>query len=366
MPEFKVAFWNLQNLFDTSVSDIAADFKYTPEFGWDDSIKKQKINNLSEIINGMFNGTGPDLLGICEVENVNVANELIASLNRNDLILAHIDSPDIRGIDCSLIFSKDLFDLVEPPKGHLIHLRYPTRDIFEVKLKVKSNNAELVVLVNHWPSRSRGRYESEPYRITVASQCGKIVDDHLKLNRVDYLNKSDSQNTLNEINDLWNQNILLMGDFNDEPYDRSVLQELKSSKGNDKIEEVFKKVNPRDYTPTVESYLKKQAYLYNCSWVKSSLPDVGTYHFSPSVNTMNMLDQIIVSRGLLYGEKGLKVSRDNNNLPQFEIYTPVEMRTSNNNVRPKKFTFKTEGNGNVKNNDGYSDHFPVCTVIETI
>ena len=135
MTELKIAFWNLQNLFDTKLSEIAADFEYTPNEGWDQDAFDAKIKNLAQIIDLMHNGKGPDLFGVCEVENKDVAEELINACKRNDYELAHIESDDIRGIDTSLIYSKDIFEIIGDPKGHNVHLRYPTRDIFQVDLK---------------------------------------------------------------------------------------------------------------------------------------------------------------------------------------------------------------------------------------
>lgn len=367
MALFNTAFWNIQNLFDTSLSAIAADFEFTPANGWTAETKDKKIENLANIINQMFDGNGPDLLGLCEIENLSIANELLSKLNRQDLAVAHVDSPDIRGIDCSLIYSKDAFEIIGKPKEHLVHLRYPTRDIFEVALKIKENDAELVVLVNHWPSRSRGRYESEPFRITVASQCGKIVDEHLKLKRQEFLALDDTEDSLNFLNKKWNGNILIMGDLNDEPYDRSVLEELQASNGYDKIEEIIKRgQSEATHLPSISSYLKKEAYLFNCSWGNASKPDVGTHFYSQSINTMNMLDQLIISRGLLFGTNGLQLIRDSNNVPMLEIFAPEIMRTSTTTVRPKKFTFGIKADGTVTNNNGFSDHFPILTKLTTV
>ena len=85
------------------------------------------------------------------------------------------------------MYSADRFEIVPDgdsdhhetnPQAHLVHLQFPTRDILEVPLFVRENSAKLVVLVNHWPSRRAGRYESEPYRISVANHCACIVQCH--------------------------------------------------------------------------------------------------------------------------------------------------------------------------------------------
>ena len=195
MSHLKVAFWNLPNLFDTVVSDIAADLEFTPDKGWDEVAFSNKVANLAAVICSMYEGSGPDLLGICEIENRRVANKLLQEIGRDDYKLAHVESPDIRGIDTSLIYSDALFELIEEPKAHLVHLRYPTRDIFQVNLRLLENGAELMVLVNHWPSRWRGIYETEPYRITVASYCGQIIDGILKFPREEFLAMPDTEVT---------------------------------------------------------------------------------------------------------------------------------------------------------------------------
>ena len=350
MSRLKVAFWNLQNLFDTEISDIGADLDFTPEKGWDEEAFNNKVANLALIIQQMFDGSGPDLLGICEIENRKVAEILLEKIGRDDYQLAHIDTPDIRGIDTSLIYSDRIFKLAEEPKAHLVNLRYPTRDIFQVKLQILEKDAELIVLVNHWPSRWRGLYETEPYRITLASYCGQIIDGILKFSRKDFQDMLDTEETLKLLNERWNRNILLMGDFNDEPFNRSILDELQASSGEDKLEEPLKASTDRK-TPTLERYLEAQAYLFNGMWPFLGKPDVGTHYFSRAVNTMNMLDQFIMSRGLYYGEQGLKLDTKS-----IDIFTPDAMTSPKG--RPKAFDKKSK--------KGFSDHFPITVLIDTL
>lgn len=352
MSELKVAFWNLQNLFDITLSEIAADFEYTPNEGWDQNAFNAKINNLAEVIDSMHDGQGPDLLGFCEIENKYVVQQLIDNCNRDDYEIAHIESPDIRGIDTSLTYSKNIFEIVGEPKGHNVHLRYPTRDIFQVNLKVKENDAEIAVFVNHWPSRWRGEFLTEPYRITVANSCARLADSILKYPLKDYLTMDDSLTTIDKLNKRWNKNVLFMGDFNDEPFNRSVMDELKASSGEDKLEEEVKKTKGRQHTPSPEMHLKLQAYFYNCMWKFLGMPDEGTHFYSDSTNTMNMLDQFIISRGLYYGLQGLKLEQDS-----VEIFRPDVMSTAKKK-RPKEFVKKDK--------KGYSDHFPIQAIITTI
>ncbi len=350
MADIKIAFWNLENLFDTTASDIATDLEFTPEKGWTVDAFNKKVENLASVINLMHGGQGPDLLGICEIENKNVADTLVNQIGRPDYQLAHVESPDIRGIDVSLIYSANVFALVGTPVGHLVHLRYPTRDIFQVQLRVLANDAELTVFVNHWPSRRLGRYESEPHRMTVAERCGRLVDQVLKFLRNEFLALSDTDVSLKKLNDRWNRNVLVMGDLNDEPFNRSVLDYLLASRDRDHVEELIKKASSKKI-PTAETYLKLQAYLFNCMWPLLGQADVGTLYFSQATNSMNLLDQFIISRGLLYGEAKLQMD-----LASVKIFTPNVMTTARG--RPRAFDRQKK--------TGYSDHFPIEALVRTV
>ncbi|HXF06108.1 MAG TPA: hypothetical protein VNM72_11955 [Blastocatellia bacterium] len=350
MAEIKIAFWNLQNLFDTTASEIAADLEFTPEHGWDEEAFEEKITNLATIIRAMHHGSGPDLLGICEIENRAVATALLKKIGRPEYTLAHVESPDIRGIDVSLIYSKDVLTLVGKPKGHLVHFRYPTRDIFQVTLRVKLTSAELNVLVNHWPSRKQGQYESEPARITVAEHCGRLVDEILKYSRSDFLALPDTAASLARLNERWNRNVLVMGDLNDEPFNRSILDYLRASRDRDHLEEEIVPARNKKL-PAVATYLKKRAYLFNCMWPLLGRADTGTSFFPSGTNTMLLLDQFIISRGLLYGLQGLKMD-----LESVRIMRPDQMTSPKG--RPVPFDKKTK--------KGFSDHFPIEAVIQTV
>lgn len=357
MAKIRIASWNLQNLFDTDASDIAADLEFTPEQGWDAEALDKKLNNLAEIITLMHGGQGPDLLGICEVENKPLLDELVKRTGLPNLVVAHKESPDIRGIDTSLIYSTDVFTPDGDPVGHNIHFRHPTRDIFEVPLKVKSNGARLHCFVNHWPSRSKGQFETEPLRIAVAENCAFLVQDVLKFKREEYLAMADTAQTLQDLNTRFDANVLLMGDFNDEPYSRSVVDYLLAAKDLDHIEEVIKKASanarpPRKHTPAARDYLEQKAYLFNCMWPQAGLSDHGSLHYGQSVNTFNLLDQFMISRGLLLGQSGLKMLLDT-----VRVFEAPPMASSQKR-RPIAFDKITKR--------GYSDHFPIEAAIDVL
>ena len=179
----------------------------------------------------------------------------------------------------------------------------------------------------------------------------------------------------------WNFNILAMGDFNDEPFNRSLLEELRASSGFDKLEEPVKASGESEHLPDAVSYTKLQAPLFNCMWPVAAVPDRGSYFYGSGMPTMNLLDQFIVSRGLYYGTSGLKMKRHHRlDPPEQPGQPPTEvvldtvwadvfdsdlMITSQKTRRPKSFNFKIENNVPTHNN-GFSDHFPIVTTIEVV
>lgn len=359
--EIKVAFWNLQNLFDAKLSAIAADLGYTADNGWTEAVVESKLDHLAEVIRLMHDGQMPDLLGVCEVENKNLMERLASRLDADRYAVAHVDSPDIRGIDASLLYDRSVFypHPEMPLRAVKVSNRFPTRDIFEVPLCLHGSDTELIVYVNHWPSRSMGKYESEPLRISVANHLGRLIDDQVKMDRLDYLQMPDTEETMTLLNQRWNRNILLMGDFNDEPFDRSILDYLKASSGTDHLEEKIKASRGRDrqHTPTPSAYFKEQAYLFNCMWPVLAQPDTGTLYYSGSTNSMNVLDQFMISRGLYYGQQGLRFDCDS-----VEIFRP-DIMSSSRKGRPVSFEYDKRG---TKAPRGYSDHFPITGILKVL
>ncbi len=353
MPEIKIAFWNVGNLFDTTASELATDLEFTPEQGWTPAAYDAKVKNLAAVINALHGGTGPDLLGLCEVENESVIRDLIKATGRTDLQIAHIDSEDLRGIDCTLLYSDKLFrkPAKSEMKGHTVHLRYATRDVFEVRLRLKGSGTppELIVLVNHWPSRKNGQYETEPLRITAAEHTGRLVDAYLKYSKQEYLTTKPPF-TLDQLKARWNRNVLLMGDFNDEPWSRSILDYLQASKDLDHVEEDMKGA-AGGKPPTAENYLKRSAYLFNAMWPQTAIPDRGTHFFSGATNSMNLLDQFIITRGLVYGVQGLKFEPAS--VAIFDKAPAADARGRPANFDREKLT-------------GSSDHLPITARITVL
>lgn len=210
---FTVGFYNVENLFDTIDQKRVDDADFTPEgkLKWNSERYFTKLDHLSRVISELGQSNGPDVLGMAEVENAGVLKDLsnMPLLKTEGYNIVHFESPDERGIDVALLFKSKSFKLVAAEK---IRISFPddpkdkTRDILLVSL-LKDKKDTIYFMVNHFPSRKGGTEISEPKRIYVAQQARKAVDSLLKQN--------------------YQAKIILMGDFNDEPQDRSIREALR-------------------------------------------------------------------------------------------------------------------------------------------
>lgn len=305
---FYVASWNVENLYDTSDDPATEDEEFLPgsEKEWTEERFEKKLASIAKVINYMNNGEGPDILGLMEVENKYVLEQLVTKyFNQNKYSILHYESKDGRGIDNALLFRSDLFRLEE---SDVFEVKLPdgskTRDILYAALK--SNNEEIHIFVNHWPSRSKGLEESEPKRIAAANE--------LKL-RTDALLAENSS-----------AQIILMGDFNDETDNKSVSQILGA--------EYF-----------ICNHFSVKQGLFNLASAFDK-ENMGTYMYK---SNWNMLDQIIISNAFLNGT-GLEYKCDS-----FEIIKPEFMVTRSGDF--KGAAWPTYGGRRYLG--GYSDHFPV-------
>ena len=111
-----IAFWNVENLFDISTSPDRPDYlktKLKGELkGWTAAVLKKKISQLVKIITQMNGGDGPDILGICEIENENVVAKLLDAMPAGwrNYAIAHADTQDGRGIDVAVIYDADKYE----------------------------------------------------------------------------------------------------------------------------------------------------------------------------------------------------------------------------------------------------------------
>jgi endonuclease/exonuclease/phosphatase family metal-dependent hydrolase len=224
---FRVAFYNVENLFDLVNDSLTSDEAFTPEGEnkYTYSRYKKKSDGLAKTMLAIGGWEAVELIGLCEVESAWVMDGLTkhSPMKEANYKYIHKDSPDFRGIDVACIYRPDKFNLIS---YRYYRVRFPwapdrtTRDILYVKGRLP-NEDTLHVFFNHWPSRYGGQFASEQGRIFVADMIRQKVD------------------SLNER--FQNPYIIITGDFNDYPNDISLTEHLKAlhspaeASGNDLV-----------------------------------------------------------------------------------------------------------------------------------
>lgn len=307
-----VAFYNVENLFDTVDTKGVEDKEYTPEGEnrWNTEKYYNKLENLAEVISQIGTDVSPippTILGLSEVENKQVIEDLIKQpkLQSHNYGIVHYDSPGDRGIDVALVYQKEFFTVL---KTRSVPVKVEDKEDFTTRdhLVVSGmlDNEKLHFIVNHWPSRYGGEKRSRPDRIEAAKVCRTIVDSI-----------QEAEN---------DPKIIVMGDFNDDPVNESVKKYLNTT---------GKKRKAKDgklYNPMYDMYKKGLGTLaYRDQW--------------------NLFDQLVVSRPLIEEGNG------SYKLYQANILNKDFMKQQEG--RYKGYPHRTHAGGSYLN--GYSDHFPV-------
>ncbi|MCF6223516.1 MAG: endonuclease [Flavobacteriaceae bacterium] len=213
---FSIAFYNVENLFDTVHDKFTLDKDYTPEgeYQWNQDRYLRKIQNLSNVISKIGLKTSklpPIFIGLAEIENETCLLDLIATekLNPYHYDFVHYNSPDERGIDVAFLYQKEHFKL-SFSNTYTLYLtddqnnRDFTRDILLISGKLF--NEPVFIIINHWPSRNGGVKSSDKKRIKAAKLVQEIITEIQ--------------------NDNENPKIIIMGDFNDDPNSNSIKNHL--------------------------------------------------------------------------------------------------------------------------------------------
>ncbi len=307
---FTIAFYNLENLFDTKDDPHALDDDFTPKGvkKWSKKRYRKKLYKLSKAISklgGQNSGDGPALIGVAEVENKTVIEDLLKMkpLNKMGYDYVHFESPDERGIDTALIFSKEYFHtLFSEPIPLYIDNEYGERDTTRDILYVhgKLNDEEVHLFINHWPSRRAGEDVTEYKRIKAADTV------------LSYMSGIEQKYK--------NPNYIVMGNFNDGPQARSI------------------------------RHLVEEKQLYN-PMEKLLTPDRGSANYR---RTWSLFDQIIVSHNFFNYEKGTHSFAHANIFDEYFL-TQWKGKYRGN-------PFRTYVGRKYKG--GYSDHFPVFIQLQ--
>ncbi len=313
-----IAFYNLENLFDT-INDPTKFDEFSPimELKTDrGKAYKQKVHNMARVISNIgkdVTNNTPAIIGVCEVENRSVIEDIVndSLLRHKNYGIIHYEAPDTRGIDVALLYQKKLFTPAST-STHELKLyddqnqkRVYTRDQLLVSGELEGDPIHLIV--NHWPSRRGGEARSRPKRIAAAKLSKRLVD------------------SLQVINPY--AKVVIMGDFNDNPKNTSIRSILKAKKN--------KSVGLKGiYNPFIN--------LYNNG--------LGTTAYR---DAWSLFDQIMVTKPLL--EKEYSSFR----FYKAGIFNKQYLIT--NKGAYKGYPFRSWSNGGFSN--GYSDHFPVYVYV---
>lgn len=310
MQLFGVAFYNFENLFDTINNNGKYDLEFSPtgKNNWNGHKYRSKLRNLAYAISQMptkATPLGPAVIGCSEIENITVLEDLVKQDAIKDLNLKviHHDSPDVRGVDVSLLYNPKLFKPIRTTNHRLVIPELPyfkTRD--QMCVTGLLGGCRVGIIVNHWPSRRGGTEQSSYLREAAASLCRQIADSLLKVDP--------------------NMGIIIMGDLNDDPSDKSCAKVLGAVK------------NPADC---------QEGGYYNPFWKK--LDDgIGSYIYRGS---WDLFDQIIINYNLVEGRNGLKFRNA-------EVFNRDFLKQQTGQY--KGYPHRTFSGGAWTN--GYSDHFP--------
>lgn len=301
-----LAHYNVENLFDTIDDPRIQDEEFLPtaEKGWNAERYARKLDRLASVIAQLGDADGPEWLGLCEVENAAVVNDLLSHqlLKKQRYQLVHFDSPDERGIDVAFAYKKGhlkqvkakAVDITDPSDS-----TFKTRNILLVSGRLK-NGQPVHFLVNHWPSRWGGKEKSEPKRILAAQTARKLVDS---------LGQHHPQSV-----------VFVLGDLNDGASDSSVLHVL----GSDSL------LGP----------------LYNPFYALEKAGEGSIVYRGQA----EQIDHILITQNLLQAPHKLQYINNSAAVFKPDFLREAEGRFKGNPWR------SYAGNRYL---DGYSDHFPV-------
>lgn len=314
---FRIMSYNVENLFDCRHDTLKNDYEFLAGAvrHWNYTKYKKKLDAIARVIIAVGRWTPPALVALCEVENDSVLRDLTrySALREADYRYVITHSPDERGIDVALLYQRGLFKLLSAqsyPVTKPHERNRPTRDILHVSGLLLSHDT-LDVLITHFPSRSGGAKASEPYRLSAAQRLKNVADSLCRART--------------------RPQIIIMGDFNDYPVNKSVQKILKAG-----------------VPPTEADALDSQT-LYHLLARKSTADKCfGSYKYQ---GEWGLLDHIILSGNLLKPDSPLYTAED-----KADVFLAPFLLSEDKKYGGSQ-PFRTYYG--MKYQAGYSDHLPV-------
>jgi len=312
-----IGFWNVENLYDTLNDRWKNDEEFTPHGtnAWTGQRYRVKIDRLAETISQMATDVTPEdlaILGMCEVENKKVIQDLVKSprLAKRNYQIIHIEGPDFRGVDPSFIYNPIYFKVTKAVsyRVHLPDSGYKTRDILVVSGLFLDE--PLLVLVNHWPSRRGNELTSREGRNRAAKVARRIADSVAIANP--------------------ETKIAIMGDLNDDPVNESVKKIIGT------YPDIHQAKDDQFFNPMENLYKEGTGSIgYQDSW--------------------NLFDQILLNKNWIPQSNDYSMWK----YYKVRVFNKIFLRNDFGNY--KGYPFPTYSLGIYSG--GYSDHFPVFITI---
>ena len=325
---YGVGFYNLENLFDTCHDEGHNDYQYLPDgqYKWTGLKYTHKLRNMARVLAEMGSDRHPmgcAVIGVSEVENAKCLTDLCAQepLKARNMQFVHVEGPDQRGVDCALLYNPAMFQVRDVKLYPYVYVKpedslRATRGFLTVSGTMAGDH--VTIIVNHLPSRFAGSF----YREEGGRQLHEIKD---KLMAEDPDVK-----------------LIIMGDMNDDPQDKSMAEALGAQRKMKKLE---------------------KDGLWN-PWWDVLASGTGTLQYDGG---WNLFDQIILSSSLL----DLKHMKDGKNVELNNIDCST-LRYFRHQIFRRDYLFQREGKykGNTLRThaggawlDGYSDHLPTIVYL---
>jgi endonuclease/exonuclease/phosphatase family metal-dependent hydrolase len=317
--EFTILFYNVENLFDLKDDPKTLDDEFTPsgDRRWTYKRFQKKLLDISKVILNASGWKPPQLVALCEVENSYVLEKLLSEtpLQAHPYKIIHKESPDRRGIDVALLYNENEF---YPTDYQYIPLKdrqdsvLQTREILYVS-GILAETDTVHLFANHWPSRYSGLLESHENRTLAARVLRKKAEE------------------LQE--KFLNPKIIIVGDFNDQPTDESILLHLGAIQ-----------------IPKNGETDAQQLYNLSFPWMNEEL---GTLKYQ---SQWSVFDQIIVTGSLLNTDGQLFTRPEWANTAKLPFLFEKDERYGGLKINRTYSGFRYNG--------GFSDHLPVLLKIQ--
>lgn len=314
---FRVMSYNVENFFDTRDNPEKADddFLVGGIRAWTPGRYYRKLQRTAQTIFAAGEWNPPALVGLCEVENDSVLIHLLHRTSLHTMLYQYCitQGDDVRGINVALLYRRDRFRFLSKEEIQVPVIRYqrPTRPILYVSGQIQTGDT-LDVFVCHLPSRYSGEKETEQSRINATCLLRHWADSLQHLRR--------------------RPQILIMGDFNDTPLNRSLSEGIQA------------RPLPEPFSP---DSIRSQAY-YNLFYKAR-----GSHKYQ---GEWSQIDHIIVNGALLKPDSPFHLI-----LESARVFSPSYLLKDDRTWQGKRpfrtyYGYRYEG--------GFSDHLPLLVDFE--